>query len=316
MPSIANEHLSSCEDRHIAAQLFKMGVERIILETSSYCNRRCGYCPNAFVDRITNKKFISDEIFTRVLNNLGEIDFTGAIVLHFYNEPLADPHICERVAQAARTCPNAIVQLFTNGDYLTREYVDRLRTAGLKSLQISPHLGNTAPWTDAAVLHRLTELAVRIGKPADVKHLLPGREIDAHFPDKGMDIRFFHRDYYNYGGSTRGGLLDNIAIPEVRDLPCLMPLTEFYVSWDGFVVPCCHIHPDAPAHQGYKVGNVADYPDIFMLYAGAGLAEWRRSLLAPGGRRPPCDSCPIGVVDPDMINFIRGFYEKAMAGRV
>jgi hypothetical protein len=39
-----------------AVGLFKRRVELLEIETTSYCNRTCSFCPNAFIDRLSEKK--------------------------------------------------------------------------------------------------------------------------------------------------------------------------------------------------------------------------------------------------------------------
>ena len=315
MTILSHEHFFKCENPAITRQLFKMSVERIIMETSSYCNRRCGYCPNSFVDRISTKNYMPDSMLDKIFSNLSEIDFSGELVLHFYNEPLADPNICDKVAKAAKACPRASIEFYTNGDFLTEEYLDRLKAAGLKVLRISTHLGNAVPWSDALIINRLTELAARIRRPAVVESFIPGQRISAKFKDSDIAIHVSHSDYYRLG-STRGGLMQEVGVSvENNDLPCLIPLTDFYVSWDGTVMPCCHLHPDAPAHRDYRAGNLNDFRDIFEAYAGDALVGWRRSLLGPGVRRPPCDKCFAAVGDPATVQGIRSFYAAAIESR-
>ncbi len=315
MTILSHEHFFKCDNPATAKQLFKISIQRIILEVSSYCNRRCGYCPNSFIDRISSKKYMPDDMLNKILADLGEIDFSGEIVFHNYNEPLADPNICDKISRAAKACPRARVEFNTNGDFLDSDYLERLRAAGLKALRISPHLGNTTPWSDALVIGRLTELAARLRRPAVVEAFQPGQRISARFADSDIDISVSHSDYYRVG-STRGGLLDDVGISvDNNNLPCLIPLTDFYMSWDGTIMPCCHLHPEAPAHRDYRIGNINDFRDIFDAYAGEALVGWRRSLIGPGIRRPPCDRCFAALGDPATVQFIHSFYETAMQSR-
>jgi hypothetical protein len=309
MVAIAPQHLSRIDDPQQAQALFKMAVVRVIVETSSYCNRRCGYCPNAFIDRISSKNHMPEPVFAKLLTGLAEIEYKGAIVLHFYNEPLADPTICEKISRASKACPNANISIYSNGDYLDRDYLERLRAAGLTSMVLALHLGNDAQWSDEAIISRLTELAVRIGKTVRVLKFVPGSEIAAKIPDDDIDIMVHHRDYYE-SGADRGGLMANIAKQAVPNTPCLSPFTELNVAWDGTIVPCCHVHADAPAHQDYVIGKLDDYPSIFLAYANSALAEWRRSMASPAARQAPCDTCAVGLSDPADIAFLRDLYAR------
>jgi hypothetical protein len=310
MPGIAKEHLLLTASPALARELFRIGVARVTIETSSYCNRRCDYCPNSRIDRISERNFLPDALFERILGDLAQIGYESDIVLHYFNEPLADPGICEKIERAAKACPKANIEIYSNGDYLDRDVLERLRQAGLKTLQLSIHLGNGVPWTDAAIISRLTELAARLGKPAQIESFVPGHAIAGHFPDKDIAIRIKHVDYFSHG-CDRGGLLDNISTRPAAHLSCAVPLTEFYVAWNGLILPCCNFHPDAPEHKPYVIGHIGEFPDIFTAYAGSALADWRRSLAGPGPRQKPCDTCPAGITDPDMAKALKDAYDQA-----
>jgi hypothetical protein len=311
MPGIAKEHLLRTDNPALARELFRIGVARVTIETSSYCNRRCAYCPNSSIDRITQRNYLTDALYDRILGDLAAIGYASDIVLHYYNEPLADPRICDKIERAAQACPKANIEIYSNGDYLDADYLERLREAGLKTLQLSIHLGNEAPWSDSAIISRLTELAARLGKAAQIDSFLPGHAISGRFADKDIAIRVQQTDYYSHG-CDRGGLLDNIGTPPAPHLPCAVPLTEFYVGWNGLILPCCNFHPDAPAHKPYVIGHIADFPDIFTAYAGSKLADWRRSLAGPGPRQTPCDTCPAGVTDPALTKLLRDTFDQTL----
>lgn len=287
--------------------MFKLAVCQVILETSYFCNRRCGYCPNATIDRISDKKYLSLELLEKISSDLGSIDYSEEIQLQLYNEPLADPDICKKISIIRSHCPNARITIYSNGDYLNQSLLEELRAAGLSALQLAFHLGNTDEWSDERIIERLTEMSVRLGKVAKLEQFIPGMGIRGKFPDKSMDITIAHQDYYK-SGSDRAGLVSSVQPRQPSTAPCIVPFVAFHVAWDGSLMPCCHVHPDAPEHQGYKIGNVADFPDIFLAYANSSLADWRRSLAVPGVRKPPCDTCPEGVGDGPSLDLLMSLY--------
>lgn len=132
-------------DGSSAQQLFKNIVFDITIETSSYCNRRCFYCPNSLHDRISKQVLLDSELFERLVGDLGSIDYSRRIQLGYYNEPLADPTIVDKVGRLRSALPGAFISIFSNGDYADEELLARLRAAGLNELSISLHTGNTKP---------------------------------------------------------------------------------------------------------------------------------------------------------------------------
>lgn len=77
-------------DREAAKAVFAKSVERVEVETHSYCNRRCNYCPNVVGDRLGENKQMRPEHWQMVLRDLAEIGFSKHLVFTSYNEPLAD----------------------------------------------------------------------------------------------------------------------------------------------------------------------------------------------------------------------------------
>jgi molybdenum cofactor biosynthesis enzyme MoaA len=61
------DHFRPLLDPAEAETLFKQAVKTIEISISSYCNRRCPYCPNAIVDRISQKHLMSDGLFLNVM---------------------------------------------------------------------------------------------------------------------------------------------------------------------------------------------------------------------------------------------------------
>ncbi len=126
-----------------AGAIFKAAVTSIDLETSSYCNRRCLFCPVAATDRHTaarQQQIMGMPLFHGIVADLQAIGYAGRIVLTRFNEPLADPLLLERIGYLRPRLPKAMITVITNGDLLTRDYLAELDRAGCDMLRISFHL--------------------------------------------------------------------------------------------------------------------------------------------------------------------------------
>lgn len=109
----------------------------VSIETSTYCNRKCDYCPNK--DNETPKKYIDKQIFEEAIRQLKEIKFSGIFEYCFYNEPLFDPNLINLVKYAKNELPNCIHPLTTNGDLLTIEKANELIDAGIDKFIVTIH---------------------------------------------------------------------------------------------------------------------------------------------------------------------------------
>src|SRR5947207_599758 len=73
--------------------LFKLSVKFVEIETFTYCNRKCWFCPNATIPARQDKagnRYMDEDLYLRILRDLGSIEYDGQIQFGRYNEPLAD----------------------------------------------------------------------------------------------------------------------------------------------------------------------------------------------------------------------------------
>lgn len=113
------------------------------IETTTICNRRCGYCPQAVEKKREQKhdrgKFMSSELFSTILDQLATMKFKGKLGLNGFGEPLLDPNIEDRVREARQKLPCVYITFFSNGDFLTLEKLRTLVAAGLNAIYITNH---------------------------------------------------------------------------------------------------------------------------------------------------------------------------------
>jgi len=287
---LRSEHFVGVDDHGRARALFRQSVTNIDLELFSYCNRRCLYCPNAFIDRISANHYLSGDSYRMLVRDLAAIDYSGKVTLNFYNEPLADPVTVEACREIRRLVPRAFLRLNTNGDYLREDSLDELRAAGLNHLIISLHVSKTLAWDDEKVRFRAEQIFERTKlRPESVK-FIPGRHYRAFLPFKGMKVEIMQGNYNEFGYNI-GGLMKHIPSPTERRSPCLEPFGSMTVTYNGELTACCRIRGDAEEHRPYRCGNLADFPSIYQAWASAKLAAWRRHLIGFNPKASPCDSC-------------------------
>ena len=109
----------------------------IEVELTTFCNRKCSWCPNAYSDRGRRRDEMPEETWQALLSDLKRTRFRGELAFHNYNEPLADPHLLERLEQARRAVPKASLLIFTNGDLLTPELLQRLVEIGVAQIRVT-----------------------------------------------------------------------------------------------------------------------------------------------------------------------------------
>lgn len=299
-----------------ARALFKGSVGFVEIETFTYCNRKCWFCPNATMPSRQSKsgnQYMDEGLYLRILADLRSVEYRGKIQFGRYNEPLADRIILTRIEQARQHCPDAYLYAHTNGDYLTRGYLDELRAAGLTALRIQTYLGNNDRYDEARMLalqrQHLEKLGLNIVRTVvsipNVRH--------CHQTDyPGLQVTIDAKNF-DAIGNDRGGLVQVNPLEGIRKAPCFIPFTDLYVDWTGDTVPCCNIRSDRAEHQNYIVSRLQDGPSIFDAYVA--LHGWREHLLRFGPKHAPCDTCnhDADTFSPDDAGQLDAIYRQLVS---
>lgn len=278
-----------------AKDLFAKSVKRFEVETHSYCNRRCDYCPNVVGDRLGDNKRMADHIWDMIISNLADISYPHNMVFTSYNEPLADRIIIDRVRQARENLPRARLMIYSNGDYLNAKYLEELAAAGLDYLHVSIHTRHGGVYSEVSALNSIFKLGRRLALPMNFKSVKAGQFIVAQVPHPRVEIEVRAINYWQHG-TDRGGLIESMKKPAVRTLPCYFPFTHFHVGFQGTVVPCCHIRSDNDMHKPYRYGTLDEFGSIFAAYASRVATEWRRDLISTQAKKAPCNTCSVAYL--------------------
>lgn len=181
----------------------------INVETSSYCNRKCPACPTSLFER--GKIYMDEKIYEKIVQMLAVIRYSGKISLHFFNEPLEDPSIVEKVRLMSENNPKASIWINTNGDYLTIELLRNLISAGIDKLFITQYDGK---------IHKHIQNIMNKVNSSERKFI---------------SVRAIN----NFTGN-RGGSLENEIIDETLFAGCYLPSTQLVINYKGEVVLCCN----------------------------------------------------------------------------
>jgi len=235
------------------------------IQTSTLCNYQCTFCPNSTLDRPEERMPLP--LYRRILGDLNRLDFDGWIHLYLMAEPCTDPRIDELAALAADACPEALIQIQTNGSLLTQELFQRLAQIPRVHFTVNDYTGD----------HRfLRRVASFIDGPDQQARtlLVPrnGGEVMSNRAGNGQRSRF------------------RLPLP----LFCTRPFDYLCIAHDGRCPLCC-----CDWRFQAVVGDASKEP-LERIWAGPALAAFRKRLLRSDRRTAICRTCDfLGYQRPD-----------------
>lgn len=227
---------------------------KIFIETISYCNNDCSFCPaSSKVGAKIPENFMSEDLYMKILNELVDISFKGSVAFHCNNEPLLDERLVSWIKKARALLKTNYFYLYTNGILIDVKLANELFEAGLSRIIVDNYNDE----------HKLIP---SVRSLMENSHLLRGEVI--------VDYRL-KTDYLG----NRAGESPNARFFLQRPLNiiCVRPLTEIVIGYDGTVPLCC-----ADGSWRVKIGDAArsSLKDIWF----SELFRKTRSSLAKGDR--------------------------------
>jgi radical SAM protein with 4Fe4S-binding SPASM domain len=268
-------------EKTLRKDIFNEYVASIVLETSAFCNRRCSYCPVSFQPR--QQHFMDEELFVKILEEMRQIDYRGMFVLSLFNEPLADRDILKRIRTVKEYCPNSYVRMNSNGDYLTKEFLEELNLAGLSEILITCHMNGSEIYTDLLAAKKIDDFFEKMGLEYKITSKIEGHNISCDYIYKNIRMLVVTNNW-SEDGNDRGGKVKQLSI-ENRIQPCVIPFREVAIDVEGNVRFCWNFFVDTDF-----VGNVRDM-SVLDIYFGDEMVDSRRNHLSFVTKDLPCATC-------------------------
>lgn len=272
-----------------AIQVFQKNVDNVNLETSSYCNRKCNYCPVSEYGR-NFKSFIDKKLFKNIITSLKKINYSRSFSLNLYNEPLADKNFGLYLKYIKKNLPLSVIQTNSNGDFMDIDVLSRLEECGLNKIKVSLHMPKNKKYCQDYLRQSLTKFAKRIGFKLTKKHI---NKLGLTFKINKLFVIVQCPDWNNEG-NNRGGSIDTVKISKNRISPCVKPFREFTIYHNGKVTPCCDIFNNNNYNE-HVMGSidVNDVNSIFKIYSNNNLSQFRKHTFDWSLKDGPCASCSV-----------------------
>ena len=283
--------LNEIKDINIQKNVFKANVNRIEIEIHSYCNRKCWFCPNSIIDRHSKYIELNENIYINFLEDLKSIDYSEVLCFHRYNEPLANKDLLlNRIKQAKEYIPKVNIEIFTNGDYLTKEYLDELKNAEISSIRMAYYLEKNEVFNKKEIIKSMEKIIDKLGLSIDETWC---------FNDQFIELKLFHKDIhilyratdFSRSYNSRGGLIKGINdYIEEKKFQCYYTFDKVSIDYSGNVMPCCHLRSDSDTHKSMILGDLNE-DNIFSIFTNNKTANTRKYLSDYSIKKEPCNTC-------------------------
>jgi radical SAM protein with 4Fe4S-binding SPASM domain len=270
--------------------LFKLSVQQVIIEISSACNRKCGYCPTSFVNRPFQQ--MDEFIFNKILFELSSIGYSNSICLNLYNEPLFFySQLLEYLKRIKIHLPKTKILFSSNGDFINTFRLKELQDAGLDSLFVTIHPDDEVKWNHEEIVNRIKGKCSDWGLEVGDFKIFPGGSVHCDVKHYSMEIQLFSFNFVKIG-VNRAGALRHIESSNnlIRKTPCLRPLHDITISYDGTVYPCCQFYHGYKPHQKFLLGNVSK-SNLTTIYFSDRMRKFRKMASGIGNKMFPCTIC-------------------------
>lgn len=269
---------------------FKKNVCIVEIESSSFCNRKCSYCINYYIDRFSKNEIMPFKTFKKVIDELACIGYDRMLTFHRYNEPFYNQNgmILERISYARKKLPNANLVTSSNSDYLDANYLQQIKSAGLDSLYCQCQTENYKHKSLDEIKESILSINERIG---GFKGKFVIKSDSCVFTTVGSGFKSLTiqaKDFINTG-FNRGGIVKNVITKEGDEKPCYHPLVSVVIDFNGKVMMCVNTVSYYDNHKDFVIGDI-NKDSITEIYQSNKAVEIRKQLL-DGKRFEICKGC-------------------------
>lgn len=276
----ARDIIPFLQDETVSGEvLFKTLVGSVEIEISSACNRRCGYCPQSVIAR--GQELMPPDLFKKIVGELAAIEYGKDISFHQFNEPLlVTDHLYACMREVREKLPAASMNIFTNGDKLTREVMENLRALGAHSVMVSCHYADGEEWTVKSACRKMEAVCARLGLPCSIQSSGPSLITLASFGC--TEVWVMSSDLMRHG-SHRLGTVPAARRERPHAKPCSMILSSMNLSYSGTAYLCCEFCHGVPDQRKYALGTAREL-SVFALLRN------KRKFMIPylSGNMPAC----------------------------
>lgn len=276
----SSQAFSQASSQSIASlkQHFLSSVTSVNIETTSWCNINCSFCPSSFLAR--KHHLMSEEMFANIVTQLHELQYTKKIKLHQSNEPLTDQNLGSCIRQIRKALPQVPIGFYTNGTLLTEDLLITLHSVGLNFMLV----GSTSQTVRTNVL-RISNYIKRFYNNVNVFV----ETKDMHLTQTGYTESVYNTLSIGIRDTSKQPLTSrcNITSNAYLDYSCSKPFKHVEINYDGTIQLCC----EEWLRAGDSIVGALKKNTLLEIWYGSVIQEYRDMLSRNERTKYPCNQC-------------------------
>ncbi len=256
--------------KHFAAYAAKRRPEwftHVEIETINRCNGSCSFCPVNHKDDPRPYSRMSDSLYSHIVQQLAEIQYSGYVGLFSNNEPLLDKRIHPFAEHIRQALPRAFLNLSTNGNLLDVDSFIKL-IKSFDRIVVNNYRSTPEMHTHIKELYNFCQTA----------------EGKASLRGKTLEISLRNSD--DILTSRAGNAPNRPPIKQPLGIPCWLPFSQLVIRPDGGVSLCCN---DA---LGQMTLGRLDSERLYDVWFGPVYGQVRQTMIHEGRHGLPlCQKC-------------------------
>lgn len=251
---------------------------RVSIETSSYCNRSCSFCPVSTGRRDFGQKLMPEVVWCAVRDELASYGFDGVAQMFLLNEPTLDKTLKTKCRELRLACPRVTMYVSTNADVIKEPaQLDDLFDAGINCVNLNIYdPGQEQHDRIWALAQNFDQTTHKYRRHGPRKRLVCVTDMRPERLTASSTDSFYDRT----AEDRREG------VPQVH---CARPHRHIVVLWDGRVPLCCALDPTALEDE-LILGQVPDRT-LWEMWNCETMYRYRWHLQQARRDLPGCSTC-------------------------
>lgn len=107
-----------------SGKIHPLKPELVQIQTHSFCNGRCLYCPSPDMSKKRKQGKMEDRLIDKIAEDLRNWNMNGEVAFMLQNEPLLDKHFTQHIHRFKSRNPEITTATVTNGTLLSLSMIN------------------------------------------------------------------------------------------------------------------------------------------------------------------------------------------------